>query len=78
MTGFIAPDAERALAKMEVLFLMATMGPLLVVQWILRDTTLEAAADKCPWWMRSLLLAIMLLLITIMPGEDRAFIYFQF
>jgi hypothetical protein len=39
---------------------------------------LYGSLERLPWWMRSVLLATMLFAIITMPGEDRAFIYFQF
>jgi hypothetical protein len=39
---------------------------------------LEQVVSKCPWWLRSLIIAGMLIGIVTLSGEDRAFIYFQF
>ena len=51
---------------------------MLGIHWMLRDTTVAAAARRLPWWVRALILAAMLLGIATVHGEDRAFIYFQF
>jgi hypothetical protein len=55
------------------------MTVLLVIgQWILRDSSLEELVGRFPWWVCSLTLAMILLALVLTPGDDRAFIYFQF
>ena len=82
MFGLAPSDAVQfglgGFGKMEALFVVMTMGPILAVQWGMRDATLESVANKCPWLIRAVILALMLIAIALMPGEDRAFIYFQF
>jgi alginate O-acetyltransferase complex protein AlgI len=51
---------------------------MLVGQWRLRDRSIEEVWREIPWWGRSLALAGLILCILLVPGEDRAFIYFQF
>jgi D-alanyl-lipoteichoic acid acyltransferase DltB (MBOAT superfamily) len=51
---------------------------MLTLHWILRDTTLEDAAKRVPWWIRAIILSGMMIAIVTMTGDDRAFIYFQF
>lgn len=51
---------------------------MLTLHGLLRNTSLEAMANRTPWWLRSLVLAAMLVAIVTMSGDDRAFIYFQF
>ena len=63
---------------MEGLAVLAVTAALLVGHWALRDSSLEEAASRAPWPLRSLILATMIVLIFLSPGEDRAFIYFQF
>ena len=53
-------------------------GGILLVHALLRNTTLEAAAARLPWWALSAALAAMAVLTVLTPGEDTAFIYFQF
>jgi len=54
------------------------MAATLVVHWLLRDRDLEVELERVPWWAGSLLLACAMLAILAAPGDDRAFIYFQF
>ena len=51
---------------------------VLAGQWVLRETSLEHVTRRLPWWARAVVLAGLLLSIALAPGEDRAFIYFQF
>jgi alginate O-acetyltransferase complex protein AlgI len=50
----------------------------LVGQWLLRDKDFETELERVPWWVGSILLACALLAVMAAPGDDRAFIYFQF
>jgi alginate O-acetyltransferase complex protein AlgI len=78
MLGRVGSEAQRSLAQLDVVFVLATMVPMLSLHWLMRDKTLEAVADKCPWWFRAVLLALMLMAIATKTGDTRAFIYFQF
>lgn len=64
--------------RTEGLTALAAMAFVLAGHWILRERTLESAADRMPWCLRGLILGIALVLIVTMGGADRAFIYFQF
>ena len=78
MLGLASSQAERLIWTRDFGVVLVLMGLMLTIHWCLRERTLEAVADKFPWWVRSALLATMLLAIATMTGEDRAFIYFQF
>jgi len=62
----------------DIVLISVVMGTIFIVHWMLRNTTLEAVAVRTPWWLKSFLIAIMIISIVMMPGEERAFIYFQF
>jgi alginate O-acetyltransferase complex protein AlgI len=51
---------------------------MLIVHWFMRNRTIEQVYEYLPWWGRSVAIATMLILIVILSGDDRAFIYFQF
>ncbi|HHO48561.1 MAG TPA: MBOAT family protein [Desulfobacteraceae bacterium] len=51
---------------------------LLGGHWYLRDLDFKATLARMPWWLRSAVVAVLLLSLTLVPGDDRAFIYFQF
>jgi D-alanyl-lipoteichoic acid acyltransferase DltB (MBOAT superfamily) len=57
---------------------LAVMVPLLLIQRQLRRTRLRAILLSWPWPLRSLGLAALLVALCLAPGDDRAFIYFQF
>ena len=56
----------------------AIIGCTLVAQIRLRDRKLEAFAARLPLWLRAAGLAAMICSLVLAPGDDRAFIYFQF
>jgi alginate O-acetyltransferase complex protein AlgI len=53
-------------------------GATLICHWRLRDRSLEEVAARNPRWLTALIFAIMLFAIATAPGDNRAFIYFQF
>jgi hypothetical protein len=54
------------------------MIPLLFIHRRLRGTNFRAIFGSWPWPLRSLGLAVLLMALCLAPGDDRAFIYFQF
>lgn len=51
----------------------------LLIHWLLRHESLESIKQKLPWPVRSLIIAVLLVItLMCMNGEDSAFIYFQF
>lgn len=51
---------------------------LLSTHWWMRDSNLADRWQAVPWWGRAVALATMIMSIALVPGDDRAFIYFQF
>jgi D-alanyl-lipoteichoic acid acyltransferase DltB (MBOAT superfamily) len=78
MLGYAASSAQSPYVGMQVERTLALMATLFLLHWLLRDTVLESVVRRCPWWLRSVVLAAMLVAMATKPGEDRAFIYFQF
>ena len=78
MVGRYPKEGGDVLSHAQIIIACYTMVAVFAVHWLMRETTLEQAAAKCPWWLRSILLALMIVAIMMSPGEDRAFIYFQF
>jgi len=54
------------------------MTGTLWMQWRLRNSSVEMQAERLPWWLRAVLVAAMIVALFTSPGEDRAFVYFQF
>jgi alginate O-acetyltransferase complex protein AlgI len=51
---------------------------LLIFHWLMRNSSLEEVAAKLPWWVTYCVLLIMILSIILIPGENQAYVYFQF
>ena len=56
----------------------AINAALFLTHFGLRDSSIEAVVGRMPWQLRALALAAMLIALALAPGDDRAFIYFQF
>jgi len=78
MLGADLNTATLTLDKGYIFLTVITMSLILFIHWVMRDTSLEEVAARCPAWLQSLVLVGILTAIIITPGEDRAFIYFQF
>lgn len=79
MFGHAQQDSTFLLVrKLNIVILSAVITILLGLHWKMRDITFEEMACLCPLWLRSLIMALMLMGIVTFSGEDRAFIYFQF
>ena len=51
---------------------------IVLAHWFCRNTTLEDLIGRRPAWVRALLIAALLVALALSPGDDRAFVYFQF
>ncbi|MFT5443591.1 MAG: alginate O-acetyltransferase complex protein AlgI [Myxococcota bacterium] len=56
----------------------AILGITLVMQGLLRDADLEMSFSRLPAWLRVPILVVPILCLFVVPGDQRAFIYFQF
>jgi alginate O-acetyltransferase complex protein AlgI len=57
--------------------IVVTVG-MLCAHWTMRNRRLEDVVSRAPWWVLSLIWAVMLFSILITQGVGDAFIYFQF
>lgn len=83
MFGFVdltvlPPNSFVVLTKYAYGSVLVCMTILLTLHWTLRNSTLEEVAKYISWWVKPIVLSAMIIAIAISPGEDRAFIYFQF
>ncbi len=78
MLGETVGNASRLVDSVESWLVGLTVGAVVASHWVLRNSSLEGLAERLPWWLTALALGVMILLIFTSPGEDRAFIYFQF
>ena len=73
------PSPERFLLnKTEVASVLGVTAGLLAGHWTLRDSSMEEAIGRLPWWIRAAVLGTLIFCLTLAPGDNRAFIYFQF
>ena len=73
-----APDHNSLLAPSEVIIIFLLTGALMITHWFMRNTSLETVAARIPWVLRAVILSFLTITLVLAPGEDRAFIYFQF
>ncbi len=76
--GSVSEDAERVLRPEAAVISIGVTVALLSIHWLMREATITQVANRVPWWVRSLVVAALLIGIIGLSGEDRAFIYFQF
>jgi alginate O-acetyltransferase complex protein AlgI len=90
---FRARDFHSALLLFQAMFMgenrhllepfeSATVGLVivgtLVVQGMMKNAQWEKAITELPLWLRSLALGVLIVWLLLVPGDERAFIYFQF
>jgi molybdopterin biosynthesis enzyme MoaB len=66
------------LSASQLVVVAVVTGSLLAFHWLMRNSSLEHAWQRSPIWFRAATIAVLLFLIVLSPGDDRAFIYFQF
>lgn len=69
---------ESLLSAAQILQVALVVVALLTAHWIMRDRGFEQTARSLSWPLTGLILAAMLIAILLSPGEERAFIYFEF
>jgi alginate O-acetyltransferase complex protein AlgI len=77
-TMFVGAPDHLALGSANVITVGAITVLLLGAHWSMRDSSLEERWEGLRWSSRSVLLAGLLIALALVPGENRAFIYFQF
>lgn len=78
MLGETVGSARRLIEPFESWLVVVTVGAVVVSHWGLRNSSLEQLVERLPWWLTVIAVTAMVLSIFTSPGEDRAFIYFQF
>ena len=78
MAGLSEGPSDFHLKTRTLAWTSSLIAAMLIAQWRLRESSLEELAGRWPRWVRYCLIAGTLLAIVLNPGEDRAFIYFQF
>ena len=73
-----APDAAPVLPTIFMIKVAVIVSGILLVQWLMRNRTLEDLVSRTPWWATGAVLAAMLFAVIVTQGSGEAFIYFQF
>ncbi|MGH8203105.1 MAG: MBOAT family O-acyltransferase, partial [Steroidobacteraceae bacterium] len=74
----LAPDAAPVLPTIYMIKVAVIITGILVVQWLMRNRTLEDVVSRAPWWLTGAVAALMLFAVIVTQGSGEAFIYFQF
>jgi alginate O-acetyltransferase complex protein AlgI len=74
----LAPEAAPVLPTIYMIKVAAIVTGILVVQWLMRNRTLESVVSHAPWWATGAIAAAMLFAVIVTQGSGEAFIYFQF
>ncbi len=69
---------ELAVDRAQLELALAATFLMLVGNHFMRERTFVGTAHLLPWWGRSVVLAALMIAIALTPGNDRAFLYFQF
>jgi len=79
--AMLALTSGPATISIEKFYVILTCGITLIIlvsHWIMRERSLERIINETPWWLRSFIMAAMIIILITCSGDDRAFIYFQF
>lgn len=77
MFGFTV-DGAKVLHTLHIFEVGIIMSLLLIIQWVMRNTTVLERAQKMNWAVIGLIWSAMLILLFIAQGSGDSFIYFQF
>jgi hypothetical protein len=78
MFGSVGTSSSFRLPDENLLIALVVAECLAIAHWLCRNTSLESAAVRVPWWTISVALAFMLLAITLSSSESQDFLYFQY
>lgn len=75
----LGPDSSTIRIKLfYVPMTICITAAIFISHWVMRNRSLETIVGEMPWWLRGMVLAVLMVIIVTCSGEDRAFIYFQF
>jgi alginate O-acetyltransferase complex protein AlgI len=74
----VAPSSRTLLGFSDVILTMVIIGLMVSYHAFMRGRTIESEASRLPPALRAALCGLLLFAIFTAPGNDRAFIYFQF
>ncbi|MCP5042399.1 MAG: MBOAT family protein, partial [bacterium] len=69
---------SRVLSEQQVALVVSVTAVMLLAQLVFRSSDLERLFDRLPVFVKGPVLALPILCLFAVPGDQRAFIYFQF
>jgi alginate O-acetyltransferase complex protein AlgI len=75
---FLQPDGKVVLEYFDVIAVFAVTGLLFLIHYYMRNHTVKRLSESIPFWLFSMIWAVMIFLIVIAQGSGEQFIYFQF
>lgn len=78
LTGGAAVSDSVLYSDVQAFCVIVVFIGVFIFHWLMRDSSLEEAAARLPWWVTYLMILIMILFIILIPGENQAYVYFQF
>ena len=74
----LAADGGPMLTSLALLKVAVVIPAMLIVQWLMRSTSVLTVAHRMPWWALGLVWAGMILMLVWAQDSGSSFIYFQF
>ena len=74
----VSSSPSKIVAVLEQWEVLTIVAGTLIAQGLLRNSDLEEQFSRLPIWLRVPVLTIPILCLFMVPGDQRAFIYFQF
>jgi len=78
LTAMTGGDGVRLVSRADIVGVAVLTAGLVLGHRAMRQKSLNEVCEKVAWGARAVLLAGMLITLALAPGEERAFIYFQF
>ena len=66
------------LSAWQVQSVLGLTALMILYHGLMRHSSLEALVNRMPWVLRAVIMAAIVITLAMVPGDDRAFIYFQF
>lgn len=73
-----AENGKALLPALSILKVSVVVVLMVIVQWMMRDTSVLAVAQKTKWWIVGITWAVMLMALVLSQKSSDSFIYFQF
>lgn len=78
MAGAVSASAVSCASGERAFVALIVLEVIFVIHFTMRETSLEEFVPRLPAWVWGFCLTLLVTLIAMTPGEDTAFVYFQF